>query len=130
VSYVIHVWEAPIPRSFDEAEKFVDTPPPETDQNPLFITLAAELTARYPCGMTLEDPDDSVWTDGPFDGKLLGDIWVIGITTQHLSEALPFTVATANNLGLTVYDMQEGKAYLPSGEVLVPMASKPWWKVW
>ena len=118
MSYVLQIWESPLLRSFDEAERFVSQEgEKDAEQNQLFLKLAKQLTAQYPCITKLEDSDDAVWSDGPLDGVTDSKIYVLGIASD-IPEVQPFVVATANFLGLTVFDMQVGKAYLPSGEIL------------
>jgi len=119
MSYVIHIWEpTPLPTSAEEAEaQFDELPEDGMEQNPKFITVVQNLTARYPCITTLE-ADEGVWTDGPLDGVCDSGAYGLGIMTDYVDEVQPFVVAEANKLGLTVYDMQMGLFYLPSGQIL------------
>lgn len=133
MSFVLHLWQRPIPETAEAAAEFVfEAPRVKPSDSAVFVELAKRLTARYPCITTLE-ADEGVWTDGPPDGQCEEHIYVIGIVSEHVAEVVPFVVATANELGLTVYDMQDGIAYPPSGSVLqpkevLPQFKKPWWK--
>jgi hypothetical protein len=133
MSYSVHIWEVPVPSSLDEATQIIfrqssnsasevetDVSSAQVEQpgtSPTFIALAERLTARYP--FDDENFADCAWNEDPLDGVSASGIWVLGINSD-IFEVQPFIVSTANQLGLCVYDMQEGKAYLPSGKVLGP----------
>jgi hypothetical protein len=120
MSYSIHVWEAPCPSTFDEAVHIaLDLGEEVMGQNPGFIVLAGRLKARYPC--ITRDPD-SVWSDGPLDGKTDERAYVLGIRGRH-EEVVDHIVKSAAKLGLTVFDMQSGIAYLPSGKALTKQSA-------
>jgi hypothetical protein len=121
MSYALHIWDHyPLPANDEEADELYVRLSQETGpQNPKFIELAKRLTARYPCITTLDDDDPgAVWTDGPLDGKTNRQVYGLGVDTDYLNVMVPFVAATAGALGLTVYDMQAGEVYLPSGQVL------------
>ena len=122
MSYVIHLFSGPMPRTLADAvtlsEQSGEHP---RGQNPLFIKLAQELTKRYPCIMDIDEDDEetpAVWSDGPLDGKTSSTVYVIGVQTDWVDEVQPFVVETATSLGLNVLDHQQGQAYLPGGKVL------------
>lgn len=119
MSYLIHIWESPVPASVAEAIRFLDTSGHEqVGQNPKFISLANALMAAYPCITTLADNDATgVWSDGPLDGVTDERCYVLGIS-QHHSEVRQHLVACASRLGLTCFDMQDGRLFLPDGSVL------------
>jgi len=124
MSYVIHVWEEPRPASLDDAVRIAfDLGEDVIGQNPGFLVLAGRLVARYPCITT--DPD-GVWSDGPLDGKTEERAYVLGISDRH-AEVVAFVVECAGKLGLTVFDMQAGCAWLPSGRLLETGAAAPAW---
>ena len=120
MSYVLHLWEHPVPASVAEADRIHTRLSAErTSQNPKFIELAKRLTERYPCMTTLEDDDLEVaWSDGPLDGKTDSPVYTLGVQTAMLGEVVPFVAGTANGLGLTVYDTQAAEVHLPGGTVL------------
>ncbi len=124
MSYVLQIWESPIPSSVQEAEEISDRLQDlEGPQNPKFIELAKRLTQRYPCITQLTGDEDEgyengVWSVGPLDGTSNNPIYGLGIATDYLTEVVPFVQATANALGLTAYDPQSGDAHLPNGVVL------------
>ena len=122
MSYVIHVWESPTPATLEEAVHVAFNSGTEVvGQNPGFLVLAGRLTARYPC---ITRTPGGVWSDGPLDGQTDERAYVLGIADRH-QEVLAHIVACAGRLGLTVFDGQAGKAYLPSGKTLASGASAP-----
>lgn len=122
MSYVIHLFSGPLPRTLDDAVQQADNCREHPrGQNTLFIKLAQELTRRYPCIMDIDEDDEetpAVWSDGPLDGKTSATVYVIGVLSQWVDEVQPFVVETATSLGLNVLDHQQGLAYLPGGKVL------------
>ncbi|TXT40330.1 MAG: hypothetical protein FD135_1354 [Comamonadaceae bacterium] len=122
MSYVLQIWESPIPNSVTEADQIHDRLSEQhTAQNPKFIELAKRLTKRYPSAGTSGGDDEEtedVWSDSPIDGETDSPVYGLGVQTEHLNAVVPFVVKTANTLGLTVYDTQAGQAFLPNGKVL------------
>lgn len=121
MSYVLHFWDFPIPHTAAEADRFCsEAQARRRSQNPLFIQLATDLTARYPCLCDFEDDasEACVWVDGPLDGITDRGCYSLGIVTRHLEEVYPFVVETATSLGLVVYDFQCGDTFLPAGMVV------------
>ncbi len=122
MSYVIHIWQTPIPTSVLQADKICDRlQESEGRQNPKFIELAKRLSQRYPCRSEMtgdEDDEEGVWLDEPLDGISPSPVLALGIRSDYVIEVMPFVAVTANALGLTVYDTQVGECYLPSGQVL------------
>jgi len=117
MSYVLHIWNQPRPASLAEAaEVAFGSRSDIVGQEPAFLTLATRLTHRYPCITTLPD-DEGVWSDGPLNGITEERVLVLGIAHDH-EQVVEFVARTAGELGLCVFDMQEGKAYLPDGIVL------------
>lgn len=117
MSYVLHIWNQPRPASLAEAaEVAFGSRSDIVGQEPAFLTLVTRLTHRYPCITTLPD-DQGVWSDGPLDGITEERVLVLGIAQDH-EQVVEFVALTAGELGLSVFDMQEGKAYLPDGIVL------------
>lgn len=124
MSYTLQIWESPVPASTQEAEQIFDQlSHKNSEQNQKFITLAKQLTRRYPCitqltGDEEEGYQNGVWSEGPLDGVCDQPIYGLGIAIDHVAEVMPFVCKTANALGLTAYDQQTGDAYLPSGALL------------
>lgn len=124
MSYTLQIWETPTPTSAQEAEQICDQLSDEkAEQNLKFITLAQQLTQRYPCitqpkGNKEEGYENSVWSEGPFNGVCDQPIYGLGVVIDHVAEVMPFVCSTANALGLTVYDQQTGDTYVPSGVIL------------
>jgi len=114
MSYLVHFWESPVPRDFADAEKILFELSKDWKKdwkpNPKFTELLKRLATRFP----------NEW--GVFDASELlaretyPPMWALGIQCIQ-TEAQPCIVSMANALGLTVYDMQLGKVYLPGGVV-------------
>jgi len=114
MSYVLHVWEAPVPDSLAGAARTaLEMGGDVVGQNPGFIVLAGRLTSRYPCPGVA--PATSVWA-GAVDGKTERRAWTIGIRAEH-ERVIRFVVRQAIRLGLCVFDMQQGIAVLPDRRV-------------
>src|SRR5262249_41931376 len=68
MSYVIHIWEEPVPTSLEHAGGLVGElirAPKTAVPNPKYVEAAARLTAKYPFGEDPEvDPEGEVWSDG------------------------------------------------------------------
>ena len=78
--------------------------------NPKFTEFLRQLAARFPNEL-------GVFEESKLRAKETYPLmYVIGIQCIQ-NEAQPSTVSMANALGLTVYDMQLGKVYLPGGIV-------------
>lgn len=139
MSYVIHIWNEPTPKTYEEAEEFVfEHPRCSVSDSSVFEELASRLTEKYPCICNEDDQsEDKVWSDGPMDGECDENVYAIGILSQYAEDVLPYIIEKAGELGLTIYDMQLGRAVAPSGNVLLPrdksatkIAKKHWWKFW
>jgi hypothetical protein len=130
MSYVLHLWEHPVPASVAEADQIHTRLSAErTGQNPKFVELAKRLTGRYPCMTALEEDDDGfeevAWSDGPLDGETDSPVYSVGVQPAMLGKVVPFVAATAGALGLLVYDMQAAEVHLPGGRVLTLPGRKP-----
>ena len=122
MSFVLHIWEATQPiANIDEAGDQAFSGPQQCEQNPKFIAFAKQLTEKYPDADPHPEDDDAyfeeVWSDSPLDGVCNELVYTLGIFSDCVDMVKPFVVTTANALGLTVYDMQEGEAFLPDGRV-------------
>jgi hypothetical protein len=130
MSYVVQIWELPVPASVQDADRINSQLHGERcAQNPKFVELAAHLMERYP-GLTLDDEEsgeacEDVWTDGALDGQCDQPVYGLGVRTEHLDTALPFVFETAAALGLVVYDPQAGEVRLPGGKVLTMPGRAP-----
>ncbi|MEP7300029.1 MAG: hypothetical protein ABI699_00755 [Caldimonas sp.] len=126
MSYVLHIWEHPVPTGVLDADRIHTLlTGQDGSQNPKFLELAKRLTARYPCLTTVGDDEESVWSDGPLDGRTDEPIYGIGVQSGSASAVIPFVADAAGALGLTVYDMQAGTVHLPGGKVLALPGALP-----
>ena len=117
MSYNVAVCVPPITSDDDEAwdsvQKFIDSQgePPQ-----VFRQLHDLLTARYPCICTLPDDnvdEEGVWSDGPLWNDFGHKAAVLGVIYLRAEEVLPFLIATATGLGLTVFDWGGPTIYRP-----------------
>ncbi len=121
MSYIIHIWETPVPSTVEEAEALhQQLASQEAPQNPKFIILASKLTACFPVAMSMDgdDGDDAVWTDGAIDGLTDQPVYGIGVRTDALVRVLPVLLRLARVLQLVVYDMQAARLYRPDGQIM------------
>jgi hypothetical protein len=88
------------------------------DKAPSLVALHSALTARYPClsSYASDDPrrDESPWDDGPLIDRFAHELGVLAIAFARASEVVPFIVAEANALGISVADAQSGHIYRPN----------------
>jgi hypothetical protein len=130
MSYVVQIWEQPVPTSVQDADRINSQLHGERcAQNPKFIELVKRLMERYP-GLTLDDGEsdeacEDVWTDSALDGQCDQPVYGLGVRTEHLDTALPFVFETAAALGLVVYDPQAGEVRLPGSKVLTMPGQAP-----
>lgn len=121
MSYIIHIWESPVPSTVEEAEALhQQLAGQKGPQNPKFITLASKLTACFPVAMSMDgdDDDDAVWTDGALDGLTDQPVYGIGVRTDALERVLPVLLRLARDLQLVVYDMQAARLYRTDGQIM------------
>lgn len=120
MSYVIQVWELPVPVALEDAEGILDRlfregagkPSAKLDQ------LVKTLWARYPKDLE-SDSNDPVWVDTfSKNGREPLKVETLAIATPHLDEVVPVVAKTATDLGLVAYDPQYGTVYLPDGRTL------------
>jgi hypothetical protein len=114
MSYVLHFWRSPVPRDFADAEKIISELSKDWERdwkpNPKFTELLRQLAARFP-------NESGVFEESELRTRETYPLmYIVGIQCIQ-TEAQPTTVSMANALGLTVYDMQLGKVYLPGGIV-------------
>lgn len=119
MSYIIHIWEIPVPPTVEEAEALhQQLASQKGPQNPKFIALASKLTACFPGVTSMDDDDDTVWTDGALDGLTDQPVYGIGVRTDALERVLPVLIRLTRELRLVVYDMQAARLYRPDGQVI------------
>jgi hypothetical protein len=141
MSYVVHIWQSPVPRDEDDAWAIIDRLVKEGDGGiiptpPALDRFIARITARYPNWGDLPpdelDDERTVWTDGQIGAS--GPLLVLGICSHWVDRVQPIVVQEANRLGLVCYDMQEGRIYGPLkglGDARPGHgASKRWWQFW
>jgi hypothetical protein len=120
VSYVVHIWQSPVPRDNDHAWEIIGQLCEEMDRGATttpqaLVQFVAQITARYPNSRDLppeqrHDDEHRVWGQQvEADGPMLA----LGILSWWVSRVQPFVVETANRLGLVCYDMQCGGLHLP-----------------
>jgi hypothetical protein len=118
VSYVVQIWESPVPTSFEDADRIcIALHAQRGEQNAKFVTLAERLMSKFR-GPAADEEGEDVWTDVELDGECELPVYGVGILTEHLEKVLPVVVRIANALELVVFDEQDGALYLPDGRVL------------
>jgi hypothetical protein len=89
----------------------------ERDKTPELLELHKALTARYPCLCSFEDNDpridESPWADGPMLNNFAHDMGMLAISSSRAEEVVPFVIAEANKLGITVADSQTANIHRP-----------------
>src|SRR3954469_15766474 len=113
MSYVVRVWEYPVPRSAGEAEQILgdlDDAPGASQAR--FLQLGRILTKRYPDWGEADDAP-GVWVDSPMAAGCASPIWNIGIVSDYLDTAYPFLCETVARLGMCLYDPQVGMLVQP-----------------
>jgi hypothetical protein len=86
---------------------------PKGETPRVYLELIDRLTTKYACICDLEDENDAAWSDGPLRNNAEPGMVILGLNPERVSEVLPFVVKTANDLGLVVFDEQEGRIHRP-----------------
>ena len=119
MSYVVHLWEEAAPASLQDADRLhtrlAGTP---AVANPKFAQLARALIDRFPAEVGGCGGAGAEWVESPPDGQTDCRVYSLGLYEEGISLLLPDLVDVATGLGLTVYDNQAGRAYLPGAWVL------------
>ena len=120
MSYVVQVWEQPVPATAEEAQAILDRlleqPAGQPSRN--IDELLKMLWTRYPRDL-VTDRADPVWADTfSKDGREATPVETLAVTTPYLDEVIPVITAATAALGLVAYDPQLGTVYLPGGRTL------------
>jgi hypothetical protein len=121
MSYVVHLWESPVPATLQEADRTHTALSRErVPQQPKFLQLAERLNRRFPTSASGgdDDDDDGVWTDVTLTGRSERPVFSLGIRSAAIERVLPVVVETARAIGLVVYDDAAGSIHLPSGHTI------------
>ena len=119
MSYTVGLLIGPAPttnaEAFDLFAQLNDAADPDEAPHPTFVKLHAQLTERFPCICNLsdEDLDEGVWCDGPLINNFGERTAVIGCVFSAVAKTIPFVVATALGLGVTVFDWQTNQIHRP-----------------
>lgn len=117
MSYVLHIWDKPVPKDPEEAwdiiEKLYGESSFDESINPSwFPLLQVRLLEKY----RLHDDENTlgVWIDTSLENERLGyQLFCVGILSSEVENVQPFIAQTANSLGLVCFDMQEDIVYYP-----------------
>jgi hypothetical protein len=121
MSYVIHIWEhpasKPMPTDIEIAnfwhERFSQI---SGSPSPQFPALAERLLKQFPYEESFDADDDNIWSEGPpSSGE--NCVWGLGVNVKALPQLMPCLLEQAKSLGLVVFDMQSGTAYLPNSKI-------------
>ena len=100
----------------------------------VLVQLHAALTARYPCLCSYADDDprmdDSPWADGPMIGNFAHEMGMLAISFSRVDEVVPFVIAEANALGITVADGQSLDIHRPGGGAGKKADKHKGWMFW
>ena len=119
MSYVVHIWEEAMPASLQEADLLhTQLAGTAAATNPKFAQLARTLIGRFPAEVGGRGGAGAEWVESPPDGQTDTRVYSVGLYEEGITQLLPVLVDVASGLGLTVYDDQAGRAYLPGGAVL------------
>jgi hypothetical protein len=94
-------------------EIYYDDPRP---RSAILVQLHDKLTAKFPCLCSYADDEDdseSPWADGPLINNFANEMGMVSIVWSRVDEVVPFVINTALELGITVFDLQEGRIYRP-----------------
>jgi hypothetical protein len=119
MSYVVHLWEEASPSSLHEADRLHERlAGTAAAANPKFAQLSRALIERFPAEVGGRGEQGESWVESPPDGRTDTRVYSLGLYGGGIDRLLPVLVTEAMALGLTVYDDQAGRAYLPGGWVL------------
>ncbi len=132
MSYVIQIWQHPqglaYPSSLHDCADFLASESlVRAMQNPLFIQLSQKLMSAYPDYLTALDSDTPeywVWGE-PVTGQTTSAVQSININPNYREKALSFLIPEAKALGLSVFELQAGQAWLANGLSLPAGLSVP-----
>jgi hypothetical protein len=120
MSYIVQIWEQPVPATEQEAETILDRllDQPAGEPSRKMDELLKMLWARYPRDL-VTDRADPVWADTfPKDGREHTPVETLAVMTPYLDEVILVITAATAALGLVAYDPQLGTVYLPGGRTL------------
>jgi hypothetical protein len=140
MSYTLDLIVPPLPPGHKQAWQAIEKLREQYDDDqrskaPALVALHAALTARYPCLCSYADDDEGVdqcpWADGPMIDNFAHHMGMVAISFSRADEVVPFVIAQANALGITVADGQSETIHPPAGAA-TPVAGqpKPWWRWW
>jgi hypothetical protein len=114
MSYNVAIVIPPVPSDDSVAWEVLDGLIEQQGPRPaVFQELHDRLTAKYPCMCSVPDEeiDNTVWSDGPLIDNFGHRAAVLGMSYSRVEEVLPFLVATANALGLVVFDWATARVH-------------------
>ena len=82
------------------------------------MQLAQALVERFPAEVGGRCEAGATWVESRPEGRTDTRVYSVGLYGGGINELLPVLVQQATALGLTVYDDQAGRVYLPGGLVL------------
>lgn len=83
--------------------------PPFPAASYVLVEFVDTLLKKYPD--LADNPDETVWADGPLKRDISGQFIDMGIQWSGYEQAIPFVVLTAHRFGLNCYDPQVSRFY-------------------
>ncbi len=121
MSYVVQLWESPVPDSLDQACEMLErlseegVPAPAPDK---FRALIARLVAHFPQEVGAADPNGPTWlVPAPPRLEWDGAVFSLALYGDGPAELIPVLEDEAQALGLVLLDEQAGTVQLPDGRL-------------
>ncbi len=122
MSYVVHLWQQPVPASLAQAEASLRSLRQQLRFEP--DPGAGQLLAAIEAGLPPGHAADDCWTETPeADGSQM--VLSLSPVVAELGTVLPAIEAAARQCGWVLFDPQAGEVRLPSGQVLDRAGSTP-----
>ncbi len=117
MSYILVVWEQPIPSSMAEVGPLLSALRADkaVASSARVDAFMSRLWEKYPRDLDVED-EDYVWDDSfASTPQPRPRLIYLSISFSHIDEVMPFVLRLARENGLVVHDSEGGTVFLPSG---------------
>lgn len=116
MSHVLNFVVPPVPKRKGQAWDFLEDLQDRYEDDrgpthPLLLQLHQVLVERHPCPSSYSDRDSErahcPWTDGPLINNFASEMAMVAIRPEYAADVVPFAVASALALGISVMDAQD-----------------------